>query len=319
MNPKARPLALPIALAGGLALPMATSYAANPCNPCAPKAQNPCAARNPCAASSPNKPSNAIDPKLVTRPKNDKPYAGNASELRKEGQQLWSDSRLSTNGMSCNTCHQSNGAFQDTFAQPYPHAVQMAKDRAGMKTTHADEMVQVCMLAPMAAQPLPWTRKNWLLSRLTRPNSRRPSRRPRESPAIRAPHVIPVPPGTPARQKTPVLQRNSGCSARLCNRNPPKETAHEHENPEACSRHRRACSRRSFRARGQSLRRQEPLRGEEPLCREIRAGQDGQSVRGEGGKPLRCEESVRCEKSLRRQEPLCGKEPLRSQEDVSSA
>ncbi|HRF03566.1 hypothetical protein [Accumulibacter sp.] len=60
------------------------------------------------------------------------------------------------------------------------------------------------------------------------------------------------------------------------------------------------------------MRREEPLRGEEPLCRKIRTDQDGQSVRGKGGKPLRCEKSVRCEKSL------CCQEPLRSQEDVMS-
>lgn len=154
MNPTAKPLALAIALAGGLALPMAAAHAANPRNPCAPKSRTPVAAKNPCAAGKPN---DAIDPKLVTRPKNYRPYAGTAGELKKEGQRLWSDSSLSTNGMSCNTCHQSNGAFQDTFAQPYPHAVQMAKDRVGMKTTHLDEMVQICMVAPMAARPLAWS------------------------------------------------------------------------------------------------------------------------------------------------------------------
>lgn len=153
MNPKAKPLALAVVLASGLALPMTALHAANPCNPCAPKARNPCAAKNPCAAS------NRIDPKQVTRPSNYKPYIGDAAELKKEGERLWNDASLSSNGMSCNTCHQSNGAFQGSFAKPYPHQVQMAKDRAGMKSTHIDEMVQICMVAPMAAQPLAWDSK----------------------------------------------------------------------------------------------------------------------------------------------------------------
>ncbi|WP_291983333.1 hypothetical protein [Candidatus Accumulibacter sp. ACC005] len=41
MNPTAKPLALAVALAGGLALPMAAAHAANP--------RNPCTARKPCA------------------------------------------------------------------------------------------------------------------------------------------------------------------------------------------------------------------------------------------------------------------------------
>ncbi|WP_291993651.1 cytochrome c peroxidase [Candidatus Accumulibacter sp. ACC003] len=153
MNPHAKPLALVLALAGGLTLPMAATHAANPCKPAAAKAANPCAAKNPCAAS------NGIDPQLVTRPKNYRRYVGDAAELSSEGKRLWSDSRLSTNGMSCNTCHQANSAFQNSFAQPYPHRVQMAQDNANMKTIHLDEMVQICMVAPMAAKPLAWNSK----------------------------------------------------------------------------------------------------------------------------------------------------------------
>jgi len=34
--------------------------------------------------------------------------------------------------------------------------VQMAADNYGLKEVHLDEMVQLCMLGPMAAKPLDW-------------------------------------------------------------------------------------------------------------------------------------------------------------------
>lgn len=118
--------------------------AGNPCNPCSPKGKNPCAA------------SNRIDPKLVTRPAGTSLAGGNPAELAQEGEKLWNSKSLSTNGVACQTCHQNNGAFKASFAQPYPHPVTMAKDRAGLKKIALDEMVQLCMVAPMAAKPLPW-------------------------------------------------------------------------------------------------------------------------------------------------------------------
>ena len=144
MNRNTRPMAA--ALAGAVAFAVAApgAAAANPCNPCAAKAKNPCAA----AA--------AVDPKLITRPKGTRLYAGDGAELRKEGERLWNDTKLSTNGMSCNTCHQNHGSFNASFARPYPHKVAMAQEKAGLKTIHMDEMVQICMVVPMAAKPLPW-------------------------------------------------------------------------------------------------------------------------------------------------------------------
>jgi len=141
-----KPFALAFAIAGALVLAL-PAQAANPCNPCAPKAKNPCAA------------SAKLDPKLITRPANYKPYAGNPAELRKEGERLFKDTKLSTNGMACHTCHQGNNAFAASFAKPYPHRVQMASDRIGVKTLHLDEMVQACMVMPMAAKPLAWDSK----------------------------------------------------------------------------------------------------------------------------------------------------------------
>ena len=134
---------------GGAAL------AANPCapkNPCAAKAANPCAAKNPCAAGM------KVDPKQVTRPAGYKPYKGNKAALIAEGERLSRDVKLSTNGASCSTCHEGNKAFQASFAKPYPHPVQMATD-IGMKKINLDEMVQLCMVTPMAAKPLAWDSK----------------------------------------------------------------------------------------------------------------------------------------------------------------
>lgn len=91
----------------------------------------------------------------TTRPAGYQPLEGDA----KLGERLWKSTKLSSNGMSCNTCHAKHGAFQATFAQPYPHMVQMAKDQLGQKVVHLDEMIQACMVMPMEAKPLPWNSK----------------------------------------------------------------------------------------------------------------------------------------------------------------
>jgi hypothetical protein len=157
---------LAVVALGSSPLQAANPCAAKPMNPCAAKPMNPCAAKpmNPCAAKPMNpcaaKPMNpcAANNKAagVTRPADYKPYQGDHAALVSEGAKLFKDTSLSTNGMSCNSCHNNNGMFQTTFAQPYPHYVQMANDQFKIKAVHADEMVQLCMVAPMAAQPLPW-------------------------------------------------------------------------------------------------------------------------------------------------------------------
>lgn len=91
----------------------------------------------------------------TVRPPGYKPLAGDA----KLGEKLFHDTKLSSNGMSCATCHANNGAYQASFAQPYPHTVAMARDQLGRKSVHLDEMIQACMLLPMASQPLPWNSK----------------------------------------------------------------------------------------------------------------------------------------------------------------
>ena len=129
---------------------------ANPCavkNPCASK--NPCAAANPCAASAKN-------PCAVKRPADYTPGyredGDNPEALIAQGKALFQDTSLSTNGMACASCHgvEEDTAYQATFASPYPHRVARGEDLYGMSMLHADEMVQVCMLTPMAASALGW-------------------------------------------------------------------------------------------------------------------------------------------------------------------
>jgi cytochrome c len=91
----------------------------------------------------------------ITRPAGYKSLVGDAAL----GEKLFNDTKLSTNGMSCASCHANHGAFQASFAKPYPHTVAMAKDQLGRKTVYLDEMVQGCMVMPMAAKPLPWNSK----------------------------------------------------------------------------------------------------------------------------------------------------------------
>ena len=166
------------ALAAALAAPAsAAETAKNPCakNPCATKPANPCAknpcAKNPCAKKAANpcakpanpcaKPANPcagkpeIDAAAIRRPAGYKPAKGDAAL----GEKLWNDTKLSSNGMSCNTCHQQHAAFEASFAKPYPHTVAMAKDKAGVKSIHLDEMIQACLVMPMATKPLAWDSK----------------------------------------------------------------------------------------------------------------------------------------------------------------
>lgn len=92
---------------------------------------------------------------LTTRPANYKPLTGDS----KAGMALFNDTKLSTNGMSCASCHANLGAFSASFAKPYPHTVAMARSQLGRQSVYLDEMVQACMLMPMAAKPLPWGSK----------------------------------------------------------------------------------------------------------------------------------------------------------------
>ena len=138
--------------------------AANPCNPCAAKnVCNPCAAKNPCAATNPCNPCAAamgkIDGSKISQGHNELNSAGvSESALITMGEKLWNDKSLSKAGAtSCSTCHTNKyGMMNASFAEPYPHTVAMAKERAGLEKVNAAEMVQLCMVIPMQAQPLDW-------------------------------------------------------------------------------------------------------------------------------------------------------------------
>ncbi len=96
------------------------------------------------------------DKKLVTRPRRSKRFKGKRADLEARGKELFEDTSLSTNGMSCNSCHEDFLSYNDSFKKSYPHRVAMGKDMFGLRRTTAEQMVQICMVAPMEAKPLPW-------------------------------------------------------------------------------------------------------------------------------------------------------------------
>ena len=112
--------------------------------------RNPCAA-NPCATS------DRPDPSGIRRPAGTHLAKGDRAELLKEGEKLWSDPSLSTNGFTCDTCHNNHATFSAGFAKPYPHKVGMVKERLGIAgEIHLDEMVQFCLVMPLTSKTLPW-------------------------------------------------------------------------------------------------------------------------------------------------------------------
>ncbi|MDP7357594.1 MAG: cytochrome c peroxidase [Pseudomonadales bacterium] len=114
--------------------------------------KNPC---NPCAGKS------VVQANYITRPKGSKVYAsGSRRQMVELGQALWNDKSLSSNGLACQNCHVQGAAFNATYKKPYPHKVAMVKERAGLnKPISAEQMVQFCMVVPMATNPLMWRSK----------------------------------------------------------------------------------------------------------------------------------------------------------------
>ena len=94
--------------------------------------------------------------KAVRRPEGYTPYQGNVADLRAKGEKLFNDTSLSSNGLACATCHANGAGYNATFKNDYPHYVAMGKRDFGMDMVYLDEMVQICMVAPMAAEPLEW-------------------------------------------------------------------------------------------------------------------------------------------------------------------
>jgi hypothetical protein len=99
-----------------------------------------------------------IDAALVTQGDNALSSHGMSNaELVAKGGELWNDKSLSSTGATaCSSCHMDYAMINASFAEPYPHPVKMAKERAGLDEVTAAEMVQLCMVIPMAAEPLDW-------------------------------------------------------------------------------------------------------------------------------------------------------------------
>ncbi|QBM18538.1 hypothetical protein MARI_26790 [Marinobacter sp. JH2] len=129
----------------------------NPCamkKNCAPKGCNPCAAAGKCGAKA-----NPCAAKKVTRPADYQAYSGDPATLAALGETLFNDTSLSSNGLACASCHNDGASYNATFTNEYPHPVAMAKNIFGMDQVHLDEMVQICMVQPLATEPFPWDSK----------------------------------------------------------------------------------------------------------------------------------------------------------------
>lgn len=146
-------LSLLSAMAMGSALAMAPAWAAG----CAPKCRSRCGPSSArCSAKCGAKCGARADPKLVKRPAGFRPNYPSGPEAVAAGGKLFRDASLSTNGMSCASCHEGGKSFPPSFAQPFPHKMGMAARTYGIRQLHLDEAIQVCMVGPMAARPLDW-------------------------------------------------------------------------------------------------------------------------------------------------------------------
>ncbi len=98
-----------------------------------------------------------VDPATVTRPADLKPpVATDDADVLAKGEKLFDSLQLSENGLTCKSCHFRLEAYEESFREPYPHGVGMAKKRAGLDAVHADEMVQLCLVVTMDSVPLAW-------------------------------------------------------------------------------------------------------------------------------------------------------------------
>jgi cytochrome c peroxidase len=98
----------------------------------------------------------SLDPENVVQPENAQLHQAPQSELVAQGEALFNDPSIGESGLACANCHQNFGQYKETFKKPYPHFVNMAKAKAGLDKVNAAEMVQLCMVVPMQADPLPW-------------------------------------------------------------------------------------------------------------------------------------------------------------------
>ena len=101
-------------------------------------------------------PQSSLDEISTLRPAGFKPkYSDNSAAIAR-GRQLFKDTRLSTNGRSCSSCHTDSDSFGTHFKSPYPHPAMNSKARFGVDQMHLDEIIQVCMQGPMRNAPFEW-------------------------------------------------------------------------------------------------------------------------------------------------------------------
>jgi cytochrome c len=94
--------------------------------------------------------------KAIKRPAHYTPVTGDHAALARKGKALFNDESLSLNETSCAACHDGHAMFKKSFSNPYPHHVNMAKAKFDIDPIHLDEMVQLCMIVPMASKPFAW-------------------------------------------------------------------------------------------------------------------------------------------------------------------
>ena len=100
-----------------------------------------------------------VNPSTFQRPSGTASFAGQKAELVELGKKLWKAQNLGTNGQSCNTCHSNLNTYEESFRKPYPHFVQIVKDKSGADSVTAEEMVQFCVAVPLAGKLLAWDSK----------------------------------------------------------------------------------------------------------------------------------------------------------------
>ncbi len=108
----------------------------------------------PAIAQNPS--SNYLGETSTLRPKGYQPVYQMKPDSVTRGRALFNDTKLSTNGRSCASCHQDADSFGPRFKQPYPHAAMNSKARFGVDKLNADEIIQICMQGPMKNAPMEW-------------------------------------------------------------------------------------------------------------------------------------------------------------------
>ena len=99
----------------------------------------------------------SVDAEQLVRPAGTTPATADQEELLAMGEKLWNDPALGNSKLACASCHKNYvKRFKETFLEPYPHMVKMAKKKANLDEVTTEGMVQICMVVPMKAEPLPW-------------------------------------------------------------------------------------------------------------------------------------------------------------------